>query len=137
MCCNVDLQDSITFVRESVKEVITSMDSNLTCSLLKLLDCFFEPFIPREVRELFSIIVVRLVNLFMVKLIFVCVCGQGKKPLSQEKLSRLQELIEPWFIFALVWSVGATGDADSCQRFSAWLRGKMTVEKVNSSINVS
>ncbi|KAK7127569.1 hypothetical protein R3I93_020220 [Phoxinus phoxinus] len=96
------LQDSIKFVRESVKEVITSMDSNLTCSLLKLLDCFFEPFIPRE----------------------------GKKPLSQEKLSRLQELIEPWFIFALVWSVGATGDADSCQRFSAWLRGKMTEEKV-------
>ncbi|XP_051768758.1 dynein axonemal heavy chain 1 [Ctenopharyngodon idella] len=96
------LQDSIKFIRESVKEVITSMDSNLTCSLLKLLDCFFEPFIPRE----------------------------GKKPLSQEKLSRLQELIEPWFIFALVWSVGATGDANSCQRFSAWLRGKMTEEKV-------
>jgi len=53
-------QDSIKFVRESVKEVITSMDSNLTCSLLKLLDCFFEPFIPREVRERFRIIVVRL-----------------------------------------------------------------------------
>ncbi|XP_067287631.1 dynein axonemal heavy chain 1 isoform X1 [Pseudorasbora parva] len=96
------LQDSIKFVRESVKEVITSMDSNLTCSLLKLLDCFFEPFIPKE----------------------------GKKPLSQEKLSRLQELIEPWFIFALIWSVGATGDVNSCQRFSAWLRGKMTEEKV-------
>lgn len=67
-------QDSIKFVRESVKEVITSMDSNLTCSLLKLLDCFFEPFIPREVRELCSITVVMFVNLFMVKLIFVCVC---------------------------------------------------------------
>lgn len=45
-------QDSIRFVRESVKEVITSMDSNLTCSLLKLLDCFFQPFIPQEVRKL-------------------------------------------------------------------------------------
>ncbi|RXN34314.1 dynein heavy chain axonemal [Labeo rohita] len=96
------LQDSIKFVRKSVKEVITSMDSNLTCSLLKLLDCFFQPFIPRE----------------------------GKKPPSQEKLSRLQELIEPWFIFSLVWSVGATGDAGSCQRFSSWLRGKMVEEKV-------
>ncbi|KAI7795154.1 dynein axonemal heavy chain 1 [Triplophysa rosa] len=96
------LQDSIRFVRESVKEVITSMDSNLTCSLLKLLDCFFQTFIPQE----------------------------GKKPPSQEKLSRLQELIEPWFIFSLVWSVGATGDASSCQRFSSWLRGKMAEEKV-------
>ncbi|TRY59872.1 hypothetical protein DNTS_035283 [Danionella cerebrum] len=96
------LQDSIRFVRESVKEVITSMNSNLTCSLLKLLDCFFHPFIPQE----------------------------GKKPLSQEKQSRLKELIEPWFIFALIWSVGATGDADSHQRFSVWLRGKMSEEKV-------
>ncbi|KTF88877.1 hypothetical protein cypCar_00027703 [Cyprinus carpio] len=96
------LQDSIQFVRKSVKEVITSMDSNLTCSLLKLIDCFFQPFIPRE----------------------------GKKPPSQEKVSRLQELIEPWFIFSLIWSVGATGDAASCQRFSSWLRGKMVEEKV-------
>lgn len=71
----------------------------------------------------------------MAKLNFVC--GQGKKPPSQEKVSRLQELIEPWFIFSLIWSVGATGDAASCQRFSSWLRGKMVEEKVNSSINLS
>ncbi|KAI1890876.1 hypothetical protein AGOR_G00158120 [Albula goreensis] len=96
------LQDSITFVRSSVKEVITSMDSNLTCSLLKLLDCFFQPFIPRE----------------------------GEKPHPQEKLSRLSELIEPWFIFSIVWSVGCTGDADSCQRFSQWFREKMAQENV-------
>ncbi|KAI5607103.1 dynein heavy chain 1, axonemal, partial [Silurus asotus] len=94
------LQDSITFVRKSVTEVISSMDSNLTCSLLKLLDCFFQPFVPREV-------------------------------------GRVGELIEPWFIFSLVWSVGATGDAASCQRFSAWLRDKMTQEKVLNPDNSS
>ncbi|XP_030634236.1 dynein heavy chain 1, axonemal [Chanos chanos] len=96
------LQDSITFVRESVKEVIASMDSNLTCSLLKLLNCFFQPFISKE----------------------------GQRPPPQEKLSCLKELIEPWFIFSLIWSVGATGDAPSCQRFSAWLRAKMAQEKI-------
>ncbi|KAM4613811.1 dynein axonemal heavy chain 1 [Polymixia lowei] len=95
------LQDAITFVRKSVKEVITSTDSNLTCSLLNLMDCFFKPFIPRE----------------------------GERPLPQEKLNRVKELIESWFMFSLVWSVGATGDAASCQRFSAWLRGKMAEEK--------
>lgn len=42
-------QDSITFVRTSVKEVITSLDSNLTWSLLKLMDCFFSPFSVKEV----------------------------------------------------------------------------------------
>ncbi|XP_027011591.1 dynein axonemal heavy chain 1 isoform X2 [Tachysurus fulvidraco] len=96
------LQDSITFVRKSVTEVITSMDSNLTCSLLKLLDCFFQPFIPRE----------------------------GEKPPPQDKLDRVRELIEPWFIFSLIWSVGATGDVASRQRFSAWLRKKMKQEKI-------
>lgn len=44
------MQDSINFIRSSVKEVITSTNSNLTMSLLKLLDCFFKPFLPKEVR---------------------------------------------------------------------------------------
>ncbi|XP_066527086.1 dynein axonemal heavy chain 1 [Hoplias malabaricus] len=96
------LQDSITFVRKSVTEVISSMDSNLTCSLLKLLDCFFQHFNPRE----------------------------GERMVPQEKLDRVCELIEPWFIFSLVWSVGATGDAASRLRFSTWLRAKMTQEKI-------
>ncbi|KAG7240353.1 hypothetical protein INR49_026924, partial [Caranx melampygus] len=96
------LQDSITFVRTSVKEVITSLDSNLTCSLLKLMDCFFMPFDFKE----------------------------DERPPPQKNLDRLNELIEPWFFFALVWSVGATGDAASCQRFSAWLRNKMAEEEI-------
>ncbi|XP_047438259.1 dynein axonemal heavy chain 1 [Mugil cephalus] len=94
------LQDAITFVRTSVKEVITSLDSNLACSLLKLMDCFFSPFSVKE-------------NL----------------P-PQKKLNRLKELIEPWFFFSLVWSVGATGDAASSQRFSVWLRNKMAEEQI-------
>lgn len=48
LCFDV-AQDAITFVRTSVKEVITSLDSNLTCSLLKLMDCFFSPFQVKEV----------------------------------------------------------------------------------------
>ncbi|XP_068442262.1 dynein axonemal heavy chain 1 [Clinocottus analis] len=98
------LQDSVTFVRSSVKEVITSLDSNLTCSLLKLMDCFFSPYATK----------------------------QDKRPPPQNKLLRLAELIEPWFFFSLVWSVGATGDAASCKRFSAWLRKKMAEEEIES-----
>uniref|UniRef100_UPI0037E91524 dynein axonemal heavy chain 1 n=1 Tax=Semicossyphus pulcher TaxID=241346 RepID=UPI0037E91524 len=96
------LEDTIKFVRTSVKEVITSLDSNLTCSLLKLMDCFFNPF---NVKE-------------------------GEKPPPKKKLDRLKELIEPWFFFSLVWSVGATGDAASCKRFSAWLKNKMAEEQI-------
>ncbi|XP_076985169.1 dynein axonemal heavy chain 1 isoform X1 [Tamandua tetradactyla] len=96
------LEEAIAFVRHSVKEVITSTNSNLTTSLLKLLDCFFKPFLPRE----------------------------GLKKISPEKLSRIPELIEPWFIFSLVWSVGATGDSKSRIGFSHWLRNKMILENM-------
>lgn len=44
------LQASIAFIRSSVKEVIASTNSSLTLSLLKLLDCLFKPFLPKEVR---------------------------------------------------------------------------------------
>uniref|UniRef100_H0V0D2 Dynein axonemal heavy chain 1 n=1 Tax=Cavia porcellus TaxID=10141 RepID=H0V0D2_CAVPO len=96
------LEESISFVRSSVKEVIASTNSNLTMSLLKLLDCFFKPFLPKE----------------------------GLKKMSPEKLSRIPELIEPWFIFSLVWSVGATGDSHSRVNFSNWLRIKMVKENL-------
>ncbi|KAF7249782.1 Dynein heavy chain 1, axonemal [Varanus komodoensis] len=96
------LEESIRFVRSSVKEIIASTDTNLTRSLLKLLDCFFQPFIPIE----------------------------GMKRIPPEKTARIGELIESWFIFALIWSVGATGEARSRVSFSNWLRKKMSDEKI-------
>ncbi|CAM4703272.1 unnamed protein product [Lepidochelys kempii] len=96
------LEESISFVRGSVKEIIASTNSNLTMSLLKLLECFFEPFIPIE----------------------------GIRKLPREKTDRLGELIEPWFMFSLIWSVGATGDAQSRVVFSLWLREKMASEQI-------
>ncbi|XP_054992649.1 dynein axonemal heavy chain 1 [Sorex araneus] len=97
------LEDSITFIRSSVKEVIASTNSNLVASLLKLLDCFFKPLLPKE----------------------------GHRKFPSEKLSRIPELIEPWFIFALVWSVGATSDNYSRLGFSLWLRNKMKTENLS------
>ncbi|XP_040850525.1 dynein heavy chain 1, axonemal [Ochotona curzoniae] len=96
------LEESINFVRSSVREVITSTNSNLIMSFLKLLDCFFKPFLPKE----------------------------GLKKIPPEKLSRISELVEPWFIFSLIWSVGATGDSLGRVAFNQWLRTKMAVEKL-------
>ncbi|XP_075039903.1 dynein axonemal heavy chain 1 [Mixophyes fleayi] len=96
------LQDAVQCVRRSVKEVIASTDTNLTISLLKLLECFFQPFIPRE----------------------------GHKRIPQEKLNRIGELVDSWFFFSLIWSVGITGDSDGRVLFSRFLREKMVSEKV-------
>ncbi|NXR16043.1 DYH1 protein, partial [Semnornis frantzii] len=96
------LKDAISFVRNFVKEIIASTDCNLTRSLLMILECLFQPFISTE----------------------------GIRTISQEKTARIRELIEPWFIFALIWSVGATGDFQGRVAFSLWLREKMVKEKV-------
>ncbi|NXD64149.1 DYH1 protein, partial [Eolophus roseicapillus] len=96
------LKEAIGFVRRFVKEVIASTDSNLTRSLLMLLECLFQPFIPIE----------------------------GIRTIPQEKTAHIKELIEPWFIFALIWSVGATGDSQGYTAFSLWLREKMAKEKI-------
>lgn len=53
--------------------------------------------------------------------------------MPSKNLSRIPELIEPWFIFSLIWSVGATGDYTSRLTFSQWLRVKMVTEEVRSS----
>ncbi|NXX67841.1 DYH1 protein, partial [Spizella passerina] len=96
------LQEAIDFLRNSVKEIITSTDGNLTTSLLVLLECLYQPFIPIK----------------------------GLKTIPREKMARMGELIEPWFIFALVWSVGATGDSQGREAFSSWLRKKMSKERI-------
>jgi dynein heavy chain len=43
-------------------------------------------------------------------------------------------LIEPWFIFSLIWSVGATCDNDGRVKFSEWLR--TTMETANLKIKL-
>ena len=50
--------------------------------------------------------------------------------LSPEKLVLIAELIESWFIFSLVWSVGATCDGEGRHAFSNFLRDKMVKENV-------
>lgn len=50
--------------------------------------------------------------------------------ISEDDIARIVDLIEPWFIFSLVWSFGATCDSDGRIKFSTWLRKKMEEEKV-------
>lgn len=57
--------------------------------------------------------------------------SKGEKPIPPERLARIEELIEPWFIFSLVWSVGMTGDHDSQRKFSNWVKEKMKAEGVS------
>ena len=43
------MEPSIKFLRRNLKEIVPTNNGNLTFSLLKPLDCFFVPFIPKDV----------------------------------------------------------------------------------------
>ncbi|KAH8073158.1 dynein light chain binding protein [Aureococcus anophagefferens] len=77
------LNSSIAFVRLYTKELLPTMDNNLAQSLMRLMDCFLEPFEEKEGRD---------------------------KP-KQEDVDVFVAQVEARFIFSLVWSVGCTGAA--------------------------
>uniref|UniRef100_A0A669QMH2 Dynein axonemal heavy chain 1 n=1 Tax=Phasianus colchicus TaxID=9054 RepID=A0A669QMH2_PHACC len=62
---------------------------------------------------------------------WICYLLIGFRKVPQETAAHIRELIEPWFVFALIWSVGATGDSQGRVAFSTWLREKMAKEKVS------
>ncbi|XP_078663939.1 dynein axonemal heavy chain 1-like [Branchiostoma floridae x Branchiostoma belcheri] len=99
---NSFLEDAIKFKSDNMKEYVPSVDGNLAFSLMRLLECFFHPFIPKE----------------------------GEPPVPEEKLMRIEELIEPWFVFSLIWSVGGTCNNDGRVRFSQWVRERMVKENI-------
>ena len=50
--------------------------------------------------------------------------------ISPERLKAVARLIEPWFLFALMGSVGATFDGDSHKKFDHYLKERISEEKV-------
>ena len=59
---------------------------------------------------------------------------QGQKQIPAERLNRVEELIEPWFLFALVWTVGGTCDNDGRNKFNKFVRDKSTEVGVSENL---
>jgi dynein heavy chain len=91
------LRPGLQIVRRFCKEVVPTVDSNLCQSLCRLMDTFLVPF---HVKE-------------------------GSEPPAKEEVSKLQASIESIFVFAWVWSIGATVDASGRDRLDAFVRTEM------------
>jgi dynein heavy chain len=95
------LEPALRFVRKFCAEPVPTVNNNLARSLMNILDTVFARFIVVE--------------------------GQASsvEPPTEEELANLIKHIEPLFLFALVWSVGATTDKGGREKFDTFLRGMM------------
>jgi dynein heavy chain len=95
------VQPCIYFLRTYLKELAPTVDNNLAQSLMRILDCYFEPFHTVE----------------------------GRPAPTDLMLADLVTCIDPLFIFSLVWSVGATTNEDGRKMFDAFLKQELTANK--------
>jgi dynein heavy chain len=98
------LDAAFEFWKKSVKELVPTSPGNLTASLGKILQSL-------------------LLNSVEVE-------SQG----NRIEVADFKELIEPSFIFALIWSVGVTSNLESRSKFDIWIRGVMDEKKANFKI---
>ncbi|XP_060531534.1 dynein axonemal heavy chain 1-like [Cylas formicarius] len=90
---------AIELVRNELKEVLTSVDSALLGSFLRLMDFRLLPISGKDQRP----------------------------PPSSAFLELLPRLLIPWTVFNVIWSIGCTCDNDSRVIFDKWIREKMSV----------
>ena len=95
------LQPSIAFVRTHMKELAATVDNNLAASLMRILDCYFQPYCPME----------------------------GHPHPTESLIADLVTCIDAAFIFALVWSVGASTNEEGRKTFNCFLRQEMFANK--------
>ena len=79
-----------------------------------------------EYIQYISLVHVHVCHYLLNQLVFF----QGES-ITKEKLQALVKLIEPFFLFSLVWSIGATCDGPSRQKFSVYLREKCKTENIS------
>lgn len=87
------VEPCIEFVRINLKELVTSTDSNLVQSLMRILNCFLESYKETEIKKV-----------------------------TTEELEHLESIIEPVFLWGLVWSAGCTSNLEGRERFDLFLK---------------
>lgn len=86
----------LKFMRKNCLEPVITVNNNLVQSLMRILDCYFNPFIESEINKV-----------------------------TPEMIEELEQSIEHLFIFALVWSIGVTTNLEGREKFDKKIRSIM------------
>ena len=84
-------------VRRLVKETVTTVDNNLLKSFYNMQSIYYESFIPQHEEDV----------------------------ISEEAIGKIEANIEPWFMFSLIWSLGASADSIGRPSFDKKMRELM------------
>ena len=90
------MESSILFMRNNTKELCPTVDNNLAQSLMRILDCYFAPFVEKD----------------------------GEAPPTDVMIADIVTCIEPLFYFALIWSIGGTVDERGRAVFDQYIRAE-------------
>ncbi|KAJ3368393.1 Dynein heavy chain 1, axonemal [Kappamyces sp. JEL0680] len=93
---DVYLEPALELWQLNLKEAVPTTSGNLTCSLMRIMGSLMSP--------LFS------------------PAAHGS---SHIEVAEVKEVVEPFFIFSLIWSIGVTTDTAGRQKFDSWLRDVM------------
>ncbi|TPX59753.1 hypothetical protein SpCBS45565_g07659 [Spizellomyces sp. 'palustris'] len=100
------LERGLQFLRKNLKEAVPTTNGHLATNLMKIFYCMITPFMQTGADGPGS--------------------GNANAATTQaDALERFVQMIEPFFIFSFVWSVGATLDREGRNKFDAWMKIQM------------
>ena len=106
---NYLIDPSLCFVRRNCTEQAPTFDQTLVLGTIRLMECIFEEILVNhdghDSREMSK------------------TKGSKEERAAQNQVGLTPEFIENTFLFALVWSVGATIDLEGHEKFSLFLKG--------------
>ena len=90
------LNEMIKYMRKNCSEPVPTVNNNITQSLMRILDCYFAEYIENEIKKV-----------------------------SVEEVEEFESILEAYFLFALIWSIGSTTNIEGRERFDRKLREVM------------
>jgi dynein heavy chain len=87
------VHEMLKYMRKHCTEPVPTVDNNVCQRLMRILDCFFADYWETEIKKI-----------------------------APEEVEDLEQMMEPLFIFAVVWSIGCTTDLEGRDKFNSKLR---------------